>query len=268
MAKIKQDIRPQRDQAALSTDGFIPKVVVIGAGISGILVGIKLAEQGFQDYTIYEKSDGIGGTWHYNTYPGVACDVPSHLYVYSFEPNPYWTRHFADGADICKYYRRTADKYGGNATYPAEHGNPLSFMARRPVACAALDWRVDHGGYSDLRCRPLASSGTTQHPRARELRGRRVPQLALAARSVDKKQADRCHWHGFECHSDRGESSWERGKAVTVPANTAMGVEDPQRSTAALARTRDALCAFRCTVLLSPGRGAACRKNGCPKPWR
>lgn len=48
MAKIKQDIRPQRDQAALATDGFIPKVVVISAGISGILVGIKLAEQGFQ----------------------------------------------------------------------------------------------------------------------------------------------------------------------------------------------------------------------------
>ena len=68
----------------------LPKVAVIGAGAGGIAMGIALKRAGL-DFTIYEKSDGVGGTWRDNTYPGAACDVPSHLYSYSFEPHPWWT---------------------------------------------------------------------------------------------------------------------------------------------------------------------------------
>ena len=64
------------------------RVVVIGAGMSGILAGIKLQEMGIGDVTIYEKADRIGGTWRENTYPGLTCDVPSHHYTYTFERNP------------------------------------------------------------------------------------------------------------------------------------------------------------------------------------
>ena len=60
---------------------------VIGAGMSGVLAGIKLKEAG-HPFTIFEKADRVGGTWRENTYPGIACDVPSHIYSYSFELNP------------------------------------------------------------------------------------------------------------------------------------------------------------------------------------
>lgn len=89
-----------------------PRVLVIGAGISGILVGIRLRQAGIESFTILEKAETLGGTWRDNTYPGVACDVAAHLYVYSFEPNPSWRRHFATGPEIWEYYDRIARKYG------------------------------------------------------------------------------------------------------------------------------------------------------------
>jgi cation diffusion facilitator CzcD-associated flavoprotein CzcO len=92
--------------------GRTPRIVVIGAGIAGILMGIKLLERGVRTFTILEKANSLGGTWRDNTYPGVACDVAAHLYVYSFEPNPAWRRRFAKGREILGYYARTAKKYG------------------------------------------------------------------------------------------------------------------------------------------------------------
>ena len=65
--------------------------------MAGVLSAIKLREAGFTDFTVYEKADGFGGTWRENTYPGLACDVPSHLYSYSFAPNPDWSHPFSPG---------------------------------------------------------------------------------------------------------------------------------------------------------------------------
>jgi cation diffusion facilitator CzcD-associated flavoprotein CzcO len=79
---------------------FEPRIVIIGAGMAGILSVIKLREAGYRNFVVYEKSDRIGGTWRENTYPGIACDVPAHLYTYSFEPNPDWSNTFATGAEI------------------------------------------------------------------------------------------------------------------------------------------------------------------------
>ena len=90
------------------------KIVVIGAGMAGILAGIKLAEEGREDFVIYEKADRVGGTWRENTYPGLTCDVPSHHYTYSFERNPDWTRHLPPGAEIQAYFERTCEKYDIN----------------------------------------------------------------------------------------------------------------------------------------------------------
>ncbi len=67
-----------------------PRFAVIGAGMSGILAAIKLKEAGL-DFTVFEKEDRVGGTWRENTYPGIACDVPSHVYSYSFDVNPDWS---------------------------------------------------------------------------------------------------------------------------------------------------------------------------------
>ncbi len=66
------------------------RFVVVGAGMAGILAVVCLRKRGFDDIAVYEKADRLGGTWRENTYPGVACDVPSILYSYSFAPNPEW----------------------------------------------------------------------------------------------------------------------------------------------------------------------------------
>src|SRR4026207_2163840 len=87
------------------------RVAIIGAGMAGILSGVRLLEAGISDFTIYEKGDGPGGTWRENTYPGLACDVPSHLYTYSFEPNPLWSQTFAPGPENQGYFERVAEKY-------------------------------------------------------------------------------------------------------------------------------------------------------------
>lgn len=71
------------------------RVVIIGAGMSGILAAIKLRQSGYQHVAIYEKAGRIGGTWRDNSYPGLSCDVPAHAYTYSFAPNAEWSRHMA-----------------------------------------------------------------------------------------------------------------------------------------------------------------------------
>ncbi len=89
-----------------------PSVIIIGAGMTGILLCIRLREAGVTNITILEKKDRVGGTWRENTYPGVACDVPAHMYTYAFEPNPEWSHRFARGDEIQAYFERVANKYG------------------------------------------------------------------------------------------------------------------------------------------------------------
>lgn len=95
----------------MSETGKRFRVAVIGAGMSGILCGIKLREAGFDDVTIFEKAARIGGTWRENRYPGLSCDVPSHSYTYAFEPNPEWSHLFAFGPEIQAYFERVVAKY-------------------------------------------------------------------------------------------------------------------------------------------------------------
>jgi len=87
-------------------------IAILGAGISGLCTGIALKRAGIHSFTIYEKSDKLGGTWYDNSYPGAACDVPSPLYSFSFEPNPGWSRMFSPQAEIQRYLSGCAEKYG------------------------------------------------------------------------------------------------------------------------------------------------------------
>lgn len=89
-----------------------PSVAVIGAGMTGILMAIKLREAGISDITILEKADKLGGTWRENTYPGVACDVPAHMYTYSFAGNPEWSHRYARGGEIQTYFEKVAGQHG------------------------------------------------------------------------------------------------------------------------------------------------------------
>jgi cation diffusion facilitator CzcD-associated flavoprotein CzcO len=88
------------------------KMAVIGAGPGGICTAIKLLEAGIDDFVVLEQGDGVGGTWYHNRYPGAECDVMSHLYSYSFEPNPDWSQRYARQPEIRAYLERTAEKYG------------------------------------------------------------------------------------------------------------------------------------------------------------
>ncbi|KAL0258800.1 hypothetical protein SLS55_006304 [Diplodia seriata] len=97
-------------------ENFRPlRVIVVGAGYSGVYLGIRLPERLRNvQLRIYEKNDGIGGTWWENRYPGCACDIPSHSYQYSFEPNKDWSSLYAPAAEIQAYIERTARKYGAD----------------------------------------------------------------------------------------------------------------------------------------------------------
>lgn len=88
------------------------RAAVIGAGASGIAAAIRLIEEGITDVTVFEKASDLGGTWRDNAYPGLACDVPSHLYRYSFAPNPDWVSEYAGGPEILAYFRNVAEARG------------------------------------------------------------------------------------------------------------------------------------------------------------
>jgi cation diffusion facilitator CzcD-associated flavoprotein CzcO len=99
---------------AAATDSLPAEVdlAIVGSGFSGLGMAIRLKQEGFHDFVVIERDDEVGGTWWANTYPGCACDIPSHLYSFSFEQNPEWTRTYSQQPEIRDYLRRSADKYG------------------------------------------------------------------------------------------------------------------------------------------------------------
>lgn len=89
-----------------------PSIVIVGAGVGGICMAVRLRQAGFTDVTILEKAQGLGGTWQHNRYPGVACDVSSYYYCFSFHRNPSWSQMFAPGSEIQAYLVDVAESYG------------------------------------------------------------------------------------------------------------------------------------------------------------
>ncbi|KAL3462132.1 FAD/NAD(P)-binding domain-containing protein [Aspergillus heterothallicus] len=90
-----------------------PRAIIIGCGVAGIALAARLKKDlKFNNFTIYEREKEIGGTWFLNTYPGVGCDVDSHLYSFSFNPNPNWSKRFAEQPEILEYLNNTVDKFG------------------------------------------------------------------------------------------------------------------------------------------------------------
>lgn len=141
------------------------RVVVIGAGMSGILAGKRLQEEGVEDFVIYEKGDRLGGTWRDNRYPGLACDVPSHVYSYSFEPNPFWSRKFSPGGEILTYLEHVADKYGVT---------PFIRLETEIVSCTydGAKWRLETAdGQKDEADAVICATGVLHHPFTPEFEG-------------------------------------------------------------------------------------------------
>lgn len=134
------------------------RFIIIGAGMAGLLSAIKLMEEGFDNFAIYEKADRLGGTWRENTYPGLACDVPSHLYSYSFAPNPEWSHLFSPGPQILAYFEDVARRFGVDSLI--QYGKEIT-------RCELDDgrWRIETAdGSTDVGDFVIAATGVLHHP--------------------------------------------------------------------------------------------------------
>lgn len=157
VASIKADmIDAERVEAGA---GRPLRFIIIGAGLSGILSAIKLTQAGYTDVTIFEKADRLGGTWRENTYPGVACDVPSHLYSYSFELNPNWSSRCSPGAEIRAYLEEVARRHGIDRRIRySEEVSRCEFSEGR--------WHIEtRQGHWDVADVIIAATGVTHHPK-------------------------------------------------------------------------------------------------------
>jgi len=128
-------------------------VLIIGAGFAGVGLAIRLKQCGIEDFLLLEKACAVGGTWRDNSYPGAACDVPSHLYSFSFEPKTNWTRKFAPQAEIFAYIQQCVSKH--------ELAAQISFNTE--VASAEFDavagvWQVHCTDGRHYRARALVSA--------------------------------------------------------------------------------------------------------------
>jgi cation diffusion facilitator CzcD-associated flavoprotein CzcO len=141
------------------------RFLVVGAGMSGILATIQLDEAGLGDFAIYEKADRLGGTWRENTYPGLTCDVPSHLYSYSFAPNPDWSHRFSPGPEILAYLEDVARRYGvaSRVRFGKEVRRAAFRNGRWRLALA--DGSRDEGDFL------IAATGVLHHPAYPDLDG-------------------------------------------------------------------------------------------------
>lgn len=143
-------------------------VAIVGAGFGGLGVGIALQNKKLDNFVIFEGEPDVGGSWRTNTYPGCACDVPSHLYSYSFEPNPNWPEAYSKQSDIQKYIEHCADKY---------KLRPKIRFKTKVTSCNFDEgrgvWRVATSDGKVTEARVLVpATGALSHPRYPDIPGR------------------------------------------------------------------------------------------------
>ncbi len=143
------------------------EIVVIGAGFSGIGAAIKLDRAGFSDFLVLDEADGVGGTWHWNTYPGVAVDIPSFSYQFSFEKRSDWSRVYAPGRELKAYAEHCVEKYGVRDR----------FRLNTKVTGARFDddasmWRIETEGGEQITARfVIGATGVFSQPKLPDIPG-------------------------------------------------------------------------------------------------
>lgn len=146
---------------------FDTDILIIGTGFAGIGMGIRLKQAGIHDFMIVEKGDEVGGTWRDNFYPGAACDVQSHLYSFSFEPNPDWSRPFAPQEEILSYLKHCADKHG---LYGHIHFDTAMLEGRYDEARGLWHGKTSHGDTVTARV-VVTGCGAFNKPVTPDIRG-------------------------------------------------------------------------------------------------
>ena len=178
-------------------------IVIIGTGFAGLGMGIRLRQAGIEDFVIFEQADHIGGTWRDNSYPGAACDIESHLYSFSFAPNPTWSRTFAPQAEILAYLDRCADQY---ALRPHIRMNTAVTGAAWKQSAGRWELRTSDGKITRARL-VIACCGGISRPALPD-----IPGLATFA--------------GRMFHSARWDHSYDLGgKTVAVIGTGASAVQ-------------------------------------------
>ncbi len=143
------------------------EILVIGAGIGGIGVGIALRDAGITDFKIVDRADGVGGVWHSNRYPGVAVDIPAMAYQFSFEPNPGWSRVFAPGGEVREYLRGLVDRHGLQP-----HIELHTAVSSRTWDEQEHVWRVVLNGTQEITARYVVSAiGVFPEPKPADIKG-------------------------------------------------------------------------------------------------
>ena len=178
-------------------------VAIIGAGFAGIGAAIRLKDRGITDFVIYERDTRVGGTWRDNTYPGAACDIPSHLYSYSFAPKPDWSHTYSGSAEILDYIDHMVESSG-----VAEHirfGHTVDGVA---YDAEAGEWIIDFAEHQPLRARcVIVASGPLSNASFPNIPG------------IDD-------YEGHKIHSARWDHDYAfTGKRVAVVGTGASGVQ-------------------------------------------
>jgi cation diffusion facilitator CzcD-associated flavoprotein CzcO len=144
------------------------EVAILGAGFAGLCMGLRLQAQGQASFVILEKADQVGGTWRENVYPGAGCDIPSHLYSYSFEPNPDWPEVYSAQPDILAYIEGVVEKH--------QLSNHIRFNSE--VIGAAWDeaagfWRIATADGGSVTARAFVTAwGQLNRPKLPPIAGR------------------------------------------------------------------------------------------------
>jgi cation diffusion facilitator CzcD-associated flavoprotein CzcO len=151
----------------MTAAGEAPAIVIVGSGFAGVCMAIRLKQAGFHRFVILEKNEDLGGTWRDNQYPGCACDVPSHMYSFSFKLNPSWSRMFAPQPEIWEYLRRCVDSYG-----VAAHIRYGRTVQRMEWDDSTRRWSVVTSAGEVYRARAVVSGiGALHVPSIREIPG-------------------------------------------------------------------------------------------------
>lgn len=234
-------------------------VAIIGAGFGGLGAAIRLQRAGFTDFLVFDRGEDVGGTWRDNSYPGCACDVPSHLYSFSFAPNPRWSNTFSSQPEIWDYLRGCVDRFGIRPRLRLRHevrgavGRPAPTLAgahlrrrpqrpgpdlcRRPAQRPghprpARDRRVRRHG---VPLRPLAARPRPDRPARRGDRHRRLGRPVRATDPADGREADALPAHPRLDHAEDVAPD-QRGRAGRVPHRARRATGRPGR---ALSGTRE-----------------------------
>ena len=223
-------------------------VAIVGGGFGGIGAALMLRRAGYTDATVFERSERVGGVWHHNTYPGAACDIPSHLYEFSFAPNPRWSRRFAPQAEIQAYLaERRAARRARRA-----HVDRGARGARSTDGRWTLETSAGTVHQADVLITALRAAVGPERPGAagaRLLRRPRVPHRPLAPRRRPDRPARGRARDGLQRdpgragdrgHGRRAVDVYQRSPGWTIPKLDFAYSERAKRAVRALAGAAEA----------------------------